>query len=461
MSSRMRNLAAAAAAQLPTLLVLAGLVSLAVWGAANEWKGLPFMKAAEKKEEDKEAPIEASARFVPAEAPPVSWILANWLRPQLTFPSDEAVTRAGIETAVARAENVSASVSAPGSVDFDPKLYARLTSRAAGTIFEVHKEIGDPVHKGEILALVESADVGKYKADFLQYLAQRKLRQANLELLKHSSETGGIPPRSLLEAEAALRAAQIGLYNAQQALLNLGLSLRLEDVETLPEDRQAEYMRDLGLGGPWWYGGGLPSERETLTANLLPLKAPFDGVVVQRNVARGESVQANQGRSLFVVADVHHLHVDLDVNPADALRVRLGQEVSFKLAGQDRKVSARVSHISPEVDEKTRRVRIHAEVDTYAGTLRPNTFGTGRIFIGRPHRAVLVPAAAVQSDRDDSFVFVQLSDRTFEMRLVTPGLSHGGLVEVKGDVREGEKVVTSGSFALKSELYKDRIAGGD
>src|SRR5207249_1087249 len=120
----------------------------------------------------------------------------------------------------------------------------------------------------------------------------------------------------------------------------------------------------------------------------------------------------------------------------------------------------RVSHISPEVNERTRRVRVHAVVPNEDGRLRPNTFGSGRIVVGERPRAVVVPVEAVQSDGAGSLVFVRVSETGFEARPVRTGLRQENLVEVSG-VREGEEAVTTGSFLLKSELQKDRIAGGD
>jgi cobalt-zinc-cadmium efflux system membrane fusion protein len=165
-------------------------------------------------------------------------------------------------------------------------------------------------------------------------------------------------------------------------------------------------------------------------------------------------------KTLFVVADVRQVHIDLDVNPEDMPAVRRGQPVSFKTDGGSVEASGVVSHISPEVDEKTRRVRVHAETPNPDGRLRPNAFGTGRILVGEHPGALVVPGEAVQDDRGGSLVFVRVSDRVFEARHVEPGLRQGNLVEVKG-VRPGEEVVTRGSFVLKSELQKDRIAMGD
>jgi cobalt-zinc-cadmium efflux system membrane fusion protein len=92
--------------------------------------------------------------------------------------------------------------------------------------------------------------------------------------------------------------------------------------------------------------------------------------------------------------------------------------------------------------------------------LRPNAFGTGRIVVGEQPQALVVPSEALQSDGSQYLVFVKESATTFAGRRVRPGLRQGNWVEVSG-VQAGEEVVTTGSFVLKSELLKERIAGGD
>jgi multidrug efflux system membrane fusion protein len=113
------------------------------------------------------------------------------------------------------------------------------------------------------------------------------------------------------------------------------------------------------------------------------------------------------------------------------------------------------------VDEKTRRVKVHAEFDNSDGRLRPNDFGIGRIFIREEPKALVVPSEAVQSDGGSSVVFVRTSDnKSFGVRPVHTGLRDGNVVEVRG-VQAGEEVATTGSFALLSELLKERIIAGD
>jgi cobalt-zinc-cadmium efflux system membrane fusion protein len=292
------------------------------------------------------------------------------------------------------------------------------------------------------------------------------------------SAGGAVSGGNLQEIEAALREANIRLFNDHQRLLNLGFPIRLDDIKKLSEKEQVDYLRVIGL----------PDEvlkqvdRETLTANLLPLTAPFDGKVVRHpTAAPGIVVATNQ--PLFVVGDTSHLHIELEVNLEEAPLLRIGQTVMFfpetrtsaTASGQEEEAAkpavGELTHISPEVNEKTRRVPVHAELENPDGRLRPNTYGTGHITIDQKPNAVAVPADALQwelSSQDGQagsqqrlyFVFVQLSATCFQARSVKPGLRDKDFVEVDG-LSQGETVVTTGSHLLKSELLKERIGGGD
>jgi cobalt-zinc-cadmium efflux system membrane fusion protein len=448
MPSRLRRFLAWGAARVPGLLTLALLVGLAFWGARYDWTLPAFAGFWGTPDPAQKTTPEAGPRVVSAEGTTGT--------KRVEFPSAEAVRKAGIAWKAAEVRTLSRSVTANGMVDYEPSRYVRLTARTAGVVWQVYKEIGDPVHKGEVLALLDAAEVGKAKADFLQSLTQVKMRSTTLERLQATARQGAVPERSLREAETALREARIRLFNDQQTLLNLGLPVHVADLEKLSDEDLVRRLRLLGLPPDVVK----EHDPETLTANLLPLTAPWDGQVVERFTASGDVVQMTAPKTLFILADVRQLHVDLDVNPEDMPEVRVGQPITFRTDGGATEVKGHVSHLSPEVDEKTRRVRVHAEVPNEDRRLRPNAFGTGDIQVAEQPDAVVIPGEAVQSEGTGALVFVRVSDTGFEVRPVQPGLRAGDLVAVRG-VRPGEEVVTTGSFALKSELQKDRIAGGD
>jgi cobalt-zinc-cadmium efflux system membrane fusion protein len=421
--------------------------------------------------------------------------LSHVLRVQ--FASPEAVRKAGVKLDAVRERSFAVHVEALGEVEYDQTRLARLSSRAAGSVWRVYKEVGDPVAKGEVLALVDAADVGRAKADFLQALTTTDVREKLLPALVASVKEGealteikarvferirglalqhlqtknemeaaeaemsearlqALEARTRLqEGGAALREARIRLYNAQQALLNLGLAVRTEDLAGLDEDRLAERLRFLGL--PEAVTKGL--DGGVATANLIPVTAPFDGVVISRDVVAGEVVDA--ARTLYVVADVRRMWVMLDVQPEDAGRLATGQPaVFFPMSGLETAVRGKLEWIATAADEKTRTVRARATVANVDGALRAHSFGRARIAIREHPKAVAVLSEAIHWEGCCHVVFVRLTDDIFQTRKVKPGARDGTLTEVLVGLLPGEIVATTGSHVLKSEIMKAALGAG-
>jgi cobalt-zinc-cadmium efflux system membrane fusion protein len=251
--------------------------------------------------------------------------------------------------------------------------------------------------------------------------------------------------------------ARIRLFSAQQALVNLGLPIRSDQVSTLPDERLTGYLRFLGLP---------ESITQTLdpistTANLVPLVAPFDGVVIRSDMVEGEVVSSAPPQ--FTVADLRRLWVLLDVHQEDIAQLRMGQRIDFRTDGATEvQATGTVSWISTEVDDRTRTVRVRAEVQNDNGQLRARSFGTGRILVAEKPDAIAVPSAALQWKGSDALVFVQQHDGvSFEPRKVDLGLRDGEHTEVRGGVRLGEIVATTGSHMLTSQLFFNETGAKD
>jgi cobalt-zinc-cadmium efflux system membrane fusion protein len=387
---------------------------------------------------------------------------------RIQFASDEAVARAGIAVAAAWEAPIAEAIAVNGEITYDEGRVANLSAPLAGRVWQVFKAPGETVKKGDVLTVVDAAEVGKAKAEFLQALTQTELRAATVARLK-PLEGGPVAGAQVLTAEAALREAQVRLVGARQALGNFGLSVRPEDVKGLSPDEAARRLQFLGL----------PAEvvklldPETTTANLVPVKASFDGVVVARKVVAGE--QVDTARVLFVVADTRQMWLALQVRQEDARRLHArdalqgtpGQTVRFRPGGFDREIAGEIVWISTAADEKTRTVQVRADLANLDGQLRASTFGAGRIILREERRAVVVPSEAVQWEGDCHIVFVR--DRNFEdegalkifhTRTVRPGAKDGNLTEIIAGVLPGERVVTTGSGLMRSELLKNNLGEG-
>jgi len=383
------------------------------------------------------------------------------------FPSPEALERSGIEIVPVEKRPMVSELVCNGVVAYDERRIAQLSTRVPGSIWRVEKRLGDHVRKGDVLLVIDSQDVGRLKAEFLNALVAYESRREQLAILEEVKSA--VMGRQLREAKAAMREARNHLSNAEQALVNLGFDISIADYSALDDETRAGRIRTLGL--PRAMVAGLDSA--LVTSNLLPLYAPFDGIVVGREAVVGEVIEA--AKPIFEVADVSTMLLVLNVSKEDADKVAIGQPVRFRPDGSTEEFNSRITWISTEVNEETRTLQVRAEVanrsEPKAGSadepgheLRANTFGSGRIEIDRRGTAVVVPRSSVQWDGSRWVVFVPAGEASFTARPVEPGMRNGELVEIASDAAADPlftHVVGAGSHVLKSQILLERMERGE
>ena len=392
---------------------------------------------------------------------------------RIQFSSAEIIERLGIEVTAVKHAPISESVMSNGEIGFDPTLAARLSSRVPGTLWRVEKQVGDKVRKGDVLALVDAAEVGKGKAELQQSIVNLDLKKQTLVNLKGA--TGVVAGKSLQEAESAVAEAHVRMLAARQSLVNLGLPLpKVDDISTEPEEltKQLQFL-------------GLPDElaaevaQSSASSNLLPLRAPFDGEITERSGVPGEVVAP--AKILFVVADTRIMWLTLDVRIEDAERIQPGQPVQFQHDGHNDWDNGEVVWVSPSVDEATRTVPVRVKLPNAAGRHHARSFGTARIVLRQEDKAVVVPKEAVHWEGDCYVVFVRDKNfdtsqhKLFHVRKIRPGGSdvrdegRGARgepiqaepnIEIAAGLLPGELVASTNSGILRSELLKNNLGAG-
>lgn len=375
---------------------------------------------------------------------------------EIVFPSREAVERSGIATVPVQQRTLVSEIPATGVVRYDDRRLARLSSRVSGSVWRVEKRLGDRVAAGDVLLIVESSDVGRLKAEFLNALVELEAKREQLTILEEVK--GAVMGRQLREAKAACRQAGNQLMHAEQALVNLGFDVSAAAFEPLDDETRAARMRTLGLDPEVLVG----RDPRQLTSNLIPLRAPFAGIVIGRDATVGEVVDA--GREIFEIADVSTMWVMLSIAKEDASRVAIGQAVHFRPDGAEQSCTSTISWISTEVSEASRALQVRIDVGgPQAAGLRANAFGTGRIEVARVEDATVVPSESLQWDGKRWVVFVPAGDAAFRPQPVEVGLRQGNLVEIHADFAAGRpaSVVGPGSHLLKSKILLDRVESGE
>jgi cobalt-zinc-cadmium efflux system membrane fusion protein len=266
-------------------------------------------------------------------------------------------------------------------------------------------------------------------------------------------------------AEAEALEARVEWLASWQALVNVGLPIRAADLTSADPRENADRLRFLGLSS---------QERDAVASrtpsnNLLPIRAPFDGEVIESDFVPGEAV--GTGTTLFVVANTQMMWLTINVALEHADRVRAGQPVRFQHEGHPEWDEGTVSFVGRAVDESTRTVPVTVELPNVDGRHVAGSFGTARILLREEPDAVVVPSLAIHWDGDCYIVFVRdkhfeqnESPKLFHVRKVRPGvqdMAHGQPVtEVIAGLLPGETVATANSGILRSELLRSHLGAG-
>jgi len=384
---------------------------------------------------------------------------------RLQFATKESVDKAGIDVVPVWEAPMLEAILANGEIAYDQTRVTRLSSRVPGTVWWVGKNVGDQVKKGEVLALIDAADVGKAKSDYLQALSLLDQKGKVLESVESLIREGVYRKGALqqVEAQAAVREAEIRLVSAEQALLNLGFAVKTDELKGLSPQQLRAHLQFLGMPNEW----AQSSSFKITTSNLFPLRATQDGVVVTREVVPGEVVDSS--KPLLVIADVTHMWLTLDVRHEDTKRLSLGQPVRFRLGNnpKENEITGKISWISTAVDEKTRTVKVRADLPNPDASLRAFAFGTGRIVLREEPKAIVVPNEAVQWEGCCHIVFVRDKDflkdgapKVFHVRKVRIGAKDEQNTEIVAGVLPGEVIAAKGSGVLRGELLKNNLGEG-
>jgi len=189
---------------------------------------------------------------------------------------------------------------------------------------------------------------------------------------------------------------------------------------------------------------------ESDTLAPFELRAPFDGVVLDRHVVTGEAV--GRDRAAFIIADLRTVWIDVAIYQRALPRVWPGRAVHVRASHGGVEADGTVAFVSPIVDQGTRTAAARVVLPNPGGAWRPGLFVSA--MVSDPvQAAVAVPHAAVQRAGERSILYVVDGDH-FTPRVVVPGRLGRTLVEVASGLSPGERYAVDGAFLVKAELEK-------
>ncbi len=270
--------------------------------------------------------------------------------------------------------------------------------------------------------------------------------------------------RKLLEAQRNQHLRKIELEGAKRRLYVLGLaSEEITVLETLaqlqtststpktgctdPNCTDCAECKQAAAGGGVKKGTGQDQTEERLA--WYPLRAPFDGRVIDKHLTLGE--KHSDDVSAFTVADLTSVWVNIAVYQKELPYVRKGMGVTISAGAGMPDAQGTIAYVAPIIDEKTRTALARAVLPNTDGRLRPGLFVTAEIAVGHENATVVIPKSAVQRLGKETVVFLDTSEG-FKSQPVSLGRSAESRVEVVAGLAIGQRYVTQGAFELKAKI---------
>ncbi|MGH7847759.1 MAG: efflux RND transporter periplasmic adaptor subunit [Candidatus Binatia bacterium] len=340
--------------------------------------------------------------------------------------SSEEKSNIGLKTVVAGLRPIENVIRVAGVVKAHPDREAQVSSRVSGKIVGLFAKTGDSVQKGQRLAEVQSAEIQKLQVELLQ--AENKLTLAKAELDRI---------QRLVKSKIAAQKELIAAQNQHQAVLN--------EIEGMTQQL-------ILLGLPETAVKKARAEKTVSTFAILSL---IGGVVEERNVVLGETVEPN--KVIFKIVDSSTVFIEGSAFDEALPRLKIGQTVRIRLGSYPKELfTGKIARFSPSIDPQKRALRLWAEIPNRAGKLKPNLFAEMDVVVGGGQEVLAIPLEALITAEGQSFVFVE-EQGSFRRADVILGARDDRYAEVKKGLLPGDQVVTDG----KQQIYtKSLMARG-
>lgn len=345
----------------------------------------------------------------------------------------ESIALAKITTEEIKLSELKGFISLPATIVSNKDNEALVGTLVQGRVQRIFVNMGDFVKKGQVLMSVEGLDIGTIKAGFIKAKATLDYAKSVYERQKKLIEDNIGSQKVLAESKAEFEKS-LAEYNA--------------------EDKK---IHSIGLSDDDVINGKTADEH---TSGTLLIKSPINGFIVERNIVIGQSVDATT--NAFKINNTSTVWIDGQLYEKDLNKINKKTKVVFtSTAYPNEKFDGSIIYIGQSIDEKSRTLLIRGEFINGKNQLKPQMFGELKIPLGESAMAIIIPDEAVIKEAGLTYVFVQITDTTFEQRIVHTGSVIDNFIEIKDGLKEGEIVATKGVFYLKSELKKEELEGDD
>jgi len=312
--------------------------------------------------------------------------------------------------------NVADEISLSGVVSFNENNVVKVFPRSSGQVVESRVTLGDKVSKGQVLAVIRSADVAGNYSDLNSAIADLSIAKRNLDNTESLYKSGISSEREYNEAK----------QNYQKALA---------------VKNKAEVALSINGGS------------KTTTGGQFSLTSPIDGYIVEKKLTAGSFIRPDMGDNLFTISDLKNVWVYANVYEADISRVKEGYPVKVvTLAYPDKTFEGKIDKISEVLDPQSKALRARVTIDNRNMLLKPDMFAKVIVSNEEGMKALCIPTAALISQDSKNFVVTYTSREDLNIAEVNIIKTVADKTYISSGVEDGQKLITKNQLLIFNQL---------
>ena len=269
--------------------------------------------------------------------------------------------------------NVDDELSLSGVVAFNDNNVVKIFPRSSGQVIEARGSLGDKVSRGQVLAVIHSADVAGNYNDLASATADVSIAKRHMDNVGSLYKSGISSEKEFNEAKQNYDKA-VAARNKVQSVININ-------------------------------GGGKSSE-----GGQYVVTAPIDGYIVEKKVTTGAFIRPDMGDNLFTISDLKNIWVYASVYEADIPKIHEGYEVKVvPISYPDKTFTGKIDKISQVLDPQSKVMKVRINLDNKDMLLKPDMFAKVVVSNKEGSNAICIPTAALVSQEGKNYVVVYSS----------------------------------------------------
>lgn len=306
-----------------------------------------------------------------------------------------------------------------GEVHYNENNVIKVFPRSSGQVMETKVTLGDKVSKGQILAIIRSADVAGNYSDL-------NSADADIAIAKRQMET-------------------------TEALYKSGISSEKEYTEAKQNYQKTLASKNKITAMIAINGGGKSSAN-----GQYFITAPIDGYVVEKKINAGDFIRADNADNLFTISDLKTVWVYANVYETDISKVKEGNEVTvIPMAYADKYFVGKIDHISQVLDPQSKTMSVRVVLNNDAMLLKPDMFAKVIVSSIEGAKSSCVPANAIIAQDGKNYVVAYNNDSDLKVVEVNINKTVGNKTYLNNGLQTGQKIVVKNQFFIFNQLLNE------